>query len=160
MCITSKVQDPNPGFFFFFFFFFGGGGGGGGWGGGGGGNKRIQIQKSRIFFFLFGGGGGGRYVNKSRESCHFLQDTFSKPVCHNWNIQKDIQFMEQTWNYIWNLQGEITQKVCKWELSFLYLTHHQDVFYITVKYHDKIRYQRVFRLWSGHEIASETIKGK
>ena len=37
-----------------------------------------------------------------------------------------------------NHQGEIFQKVCKRELSFLYSTHYQDVFYITVKYHDII----------------------
>ena len=36
-------------------------------------------------------------------------------------------------------QGEITQKVCKQELLFLYVTHHHDLFYITVKYHDYIQ---------------------
>ena len=35
-------------------------------------------------------------------------------------------------------QGEITQKVWKQELSFLYMTHRHDLFYITVKYHDYI----------------------
>ena len=34
-----------------------------------------------------------------------------------------------------NNHGEITQKVCKQELSFLYATHCHDLFYITVKYH-------------------------
>ena len=46
--------------------------------------------------------------------------------------------MELTRNCIWNHQGEITQKVWKQELSFLYLTHRQDLFYITVQYHDYI----------------------
>ena len=35
-------------------------------------------------------------------------------------------------------QGEITQKVQKEELPFLYATHRLDQFYITVKYHDYI----------------------
>ena len=34
--------------------------------------------------------------------------------------------------------GEITQKVLKRELPFLYATHRHDLFYITVKYHDYI----------------------
>ena len=37
-----------------------------------------------------------------------------------------------------NDQGEITIKVCKQELSFLYATHHHDLFYITMKYHEYI----------------------
>ena len=32
----------------------------------------------------------------------------------------------------------MTQKVIKWELSFLYMTHHHDLFYITMKFHDYI----------------------
>ena len=72
-----------------------------------------------------------------------------------------------------NDQGEITQKVCKQELSFLYETHLHDLFYITVKCHDNklkgIYYITVkchdnipkgYLSQSGHEIASETIKGK
>ena len=35
-------------------------------------------------------------------------------------------------------QGEITQKVYKQELSFLYMTYCHRLFYITVKYHDYI----------------------
>ena len=35
-------------------------------------------------------------------------------------------------------QGEITQKVRKEELSFLYATHRHDLFYIAVKYNDHI----------------------
>ena len=34
----------------------------------------------------------------------------------------------------------------------------QDLFVITVKYYDKI--PKAFKLWSRHEIISETIKGK
>ena len=46
--------------------------------------------------------------------------------------------MERTRNCIRNNQGEITQKVLKRELSFLYATHCHDLFFITVKYHDYI----------------------
>ena len=46
--------------------------------------------------------------------------------------------MEQTWNCIWNNQGEITHKIWKRELSFLYAIYCHDLFYITVKYHDYI----------------------
>ena len=76
MCMTSKVQDPNPGFFFFFFF----------WGGGGGCVKKPNPGILNPGDFLGVGGGGGGYVNKSRESCHFLRDTFSRPVCHNCKV--------------------------------------------------------------------------
>ena len=31
---------------------------------------------------------------------------------------------------------EITQKVCKREMSFLYATHYHDLFYMNMKYHD------------------------
>ena len=63
---------------------------------------------------------------------------------------------------------EITQKVYKRELSFLYATYH-DLFYITGKYHDytpngfRVTYipvlyddyiPIVFKLWSGHEIGT------
>ena len=37
-----------------------------------------------------------------------------------------------------SIKGEITQKVLKRELSFLYVTHSHDQFYITVKYHQNI----------------------
>ena len=36
------------------------------------------------------------------------------------------------------INGEITQKIWKQELSFLYATHRHDLFYVTVKYHDSI----------------------
>ena len=45
--------------------------------------------------------------------------------------------------------SEITQKVIKRELPFLYATHRHDLFYITVKYHQI--FQTVFKLLSGHE---------
>ena len=50
------------------------------------------------------------------------------------------------------------QKVCKQELSFLYVTYHHHLFFITVKCHDKI--PKGIKLQSGPDIASETIKGK
>ena len=37
-----------------------------------------------------------------------------------------------------SMQGEITQRVLKRDLSFLYTAHHHDLFYITVKYHKNI----------------------
>ena len=37
-----------------------------------------------------------------------------------------------------SINGEITKKVLKRELSFLYVTHRHDLFYITVKYHQNI----------------------
>ena len=67
-------------------------------------------------------------------------DTSSWPVLHNYhqNIPNGFQVMQRTWNCIWNHLGEITQKVWKQELSFLYATHRHDLFYNTVKYHDYI----------------------
>ena len=104
----------------FFFFFFFGGGGGGGWG--------VQVT------------GGGRVTNlQTQEPWEYrthYQDLFVITVKYYDTIPQGMQVIEWTWNYIWNHQGKITHKVCRWELSFLYPTHHQDVFYITVKYHD------------------------
>ena len=57
-----------------------------------------------------------------------------------------------------NNQGEITQKVCKQELQFQYVTHCHDLFCITVKCHDNI--PKGIKLQNGLGIASETIKGK
>ena len=67
--------------------------------------------------------------------CH---DLFYITVKYHDYIPNGFQVMERTRNCVWNHQGEITQKVWKWELSFLYATHHHDLFYITVKYHDYI----------------------
>ena len=65
--------------------------------------------------------------------CH---DLFYITVKYHYYIPNGIQVMEWTQNCIWNHQGEITQKVRKREMSFLYRTHHHDLFYITVKYQD------------------------
>ena len=69
-------------------------------------------------------------------------DTSSWPVLHNceesWLYSNRFATMEQTRNCSWNHQGEITQKVWKPELSFLYITHCRGLFYITLKYHDYI----------------------
>ena len=71
-----------------------------------------------------------------------VRDTWPWPVLHNcevsWLYSKPFKDMEQTRNCIWNHQGEITQKAWKQELSFLYVTHRHDLFYIAVKYHDYI----------------------
>ena len=37
-----------------------------------------------------------------------------------------------------NTKGEMTEKVFKGKLSFLYATHRHDLFYITLKYHSNI----------------------
>ena len=37
-----------------------------------------------------------------------------------------------------NIKGEITQKVIKRELTFLFATHRHNLFYITMKYHQNI----------------------
>ena len=107
-----------------------------------------------------GRGGGGSYWRYEPESHHIVYTTH----CHNLFF-KTVKFHKNNLDGIQNRkqcslnnQGEITQKVCKLELSFLYVTHRHDLFYITVKCHDNI--QRVFKLQSGHEIASETIKGE
>ena len=67
--------------------------------------------------------------------CH---DLFYITIKYHQNIPNGFQVMERTRNCIWNDQGEITQKVWKQELSFLHSTHHHDLFYITVMYHDNI----------------------
>ena len=66
------------------------------------------------------------------------QDLFYTTFMYHDNIPKGFQVMERTQNCIWNNQGEITQKVWKRELPFLYVTYRHDLFYITVKYHDHI----------------------
>ena len=53
-------------------------------------------------------------------------------------IPNGIQVTERKRNCVWNNRGEITQKVWKRELLFLYAIHCHDRFYITVKYHDYI----------------------
>ena len=63
-------------------------------------------------------------------------DPFYITVKYHDYIPNGFQVMEWTPNCIWNHQGEITQKVWKQEMSFMYATHHHDLFYIAVKYHD------------------------
>ena len=53
-------------------------------------------------------------------------------------IPRGIQVTERTQICIKGIKGEITQKVFKGELSFLYAIHHHDLFYINVKYHQNI----------------------
>ena len=65
-------------------------------------------------------------------------DLFYITMKYHQNNPNGFQVMEGTRHCIWNNQGEITQKVWKWELSFSYVTHRHDLFYITVKYHDYI----------------------
>ena len=81
-----------------------------------------KVQKRELLFFY-------------ATHCH---DLFYITVKYHDYIPKGIKVMERPRNCIWNHQGEITQKVHKRELSFLYVTHHHDLFYITVKYHDYI----------------------
>ena len=54
------------------------------------------------------------------------------------NIPKGIPVTEQTRNLFQTKQREITPKVRKPELSFLYKTHRLVLFYISTKYHQNI----------------------
>ena len=65
-------------------------------------------------------------------------DLFFITVKNQDNVQKGIQVTGRTRKCLKSMKGEITQKVLKRELSFLYATHCQDLFYITVKYHQNI----------------------
>ena len=65
-------------------------------------------------------------------------DLFYITVKYHDNIPKGIQVTERTQIRIKNIKGEITQKVLKQELSYLYVTHRHNLFYITVKYHQNI----------------------
>ena len=67
--------------------------------------------------------------------CH---DLFNIIVKYHDYILKDIQDTERIRICIKSIKEEITQKVIKQELSVLYATHHHDLFYITVKYHQNI----------------------
>ena len=106
-----------------------------------------------------GGGSYGRYEHESRHilyTWHIVTASSTDRIVHE-NNPYGIQIREHC---SLNNQGQITQKVCKHELSLLYATHCHDLFYITVKCHDDNIYKRVFKVQSGHGIASETIKGK
>ena len=65
-------------------------------------------------------------------------DLFNIIIKYHRNIPNGFQVKERTQNCIWNNQREITTKVWRGELSFLYATNRHDLFYITVKYHDYI----------------------
>ena len=54
------------------------------------------------------------------------------------NIPKGIRVTEWTQNLFQIKQRVITPKVRKAELSFLYMTHHLVLFYISTKYHQNI----------------------
>ena len=85
-------------------------------------------------------------------------DLFYIAVKYHDYIENSFQVMERTRNCIWNLQGEITQKVWKRELSFLYATHCHDLFYINVKYHDYI--SKGIQVTERTRICIKSIKGE
>ena len=66
-------------------------------------------------------------------------DLFYITVKYHEYIQKGIQGTKRTRICIKSIKGEITQKVLKQGLSFLYLTHCHDLSYITEKYHKNIQ---------------------
>ena len=69
----------------------------------------------------------------------FTQHIFTTSSTEPYNFMKIIlTILKKTEHCSLNNQGEITRKVCKQELLFLYVTHHHDLFYITVKYHATI----------------------
>ena len=57
---------------------------------------------------------------------------------YHWNLAKGIPVTEQKRNLLQTKQWEITPKVRKAELSFLYATRHLVLFYISTKYHKNI----------------------
>ena len=65
--------------------------------------------------------------------CIHCHDLFCRTIWFHENNPNGIQNREHC---SVNNQGEITQKVCKQELSFLFATHRHDLFYISVKCHD------------------------
>ena len=85
------------------------------------------------------------------------QRVFKLPIKVNLNT-KDIQVMERTRNYNWINQGEITQKVWKQKLLFLYATHRHDLFHLTVKYDDYI--QKGIKVTERTRICIKSIKGE
>ena len=71
---------------------------------------------------------------------------------------KSILVTEQTQNQIQTQEREITPKVRKPELSFLYAKYPLVLFYISTKYIQII--QRVLEFQSGHEIKFKHKKGR
>ena len=65
-------------------------------------------------------------------------DLFYITIKYHDFIPKGIQVTEQTRICIKSIKGEITLKVLKRGLSFLYSTHPHDLFYIPLKYHQNI----------------------
>ena len=100
-----------------------------------------KIPNPGFLFGRVGGGGGGSYGSYGKyESYLCIHDSLTRPF-----LQRTVYFHENNPDGIQNRehrslnnQGEITHKVCKQELSFLYATHCHDLFYITVKCHDNI----------------------
>ena len=96
-------------------------------------------SKSRKKNLRGGGGGGGNKNINTRATIFYIQGTLSQPllqtILSHENIPKGIQNKSHC---SFNHQGKIIQTVQKWELSFLYVTHPHDLFYMTVKYHDYI----------------------
>ena len=70
------------------------------------------------------------------------RDTLSGPVLHSCqvpsNIPTGIPVTEQERNLFQTKQREIAPKVRKPVLSFLYVTYHLVLFYISTKYHKNI----------------------
>ena len=138
-------------------------------------DKESKSRKNIFFFFLKffsvgggGGGGGSRWLEggglwtQQLWELSFLyathrQDLFYITIKYHDNIPKSFKVIMGKWNCIWNNQGEITRKVWKWELPFLYTTHCQYLFYISVKYH--VIYQRVFKLWTAMKLHLKQIRG-
>ena len=83
----------------------------------------------------------------------YRHDLFYITVKYDY-LPKDIQFTERTRICIKIIKMEMTQKVLKQELSFLYETHRHDMFYITVKYHQNI--PNGFKLESEQETDART----
>ena len=63
---------------------------------------------------------------------------FYSSTKYHQNIVKGIQVTEQTQNQIQTQKGEMTPKVIKPELSFLFATRHLILFYSSTKYHQNI----------------------
>ena len=67
--------------------------------------------------------------------CH---DMFYITVKYHDYIPKGIHVTEWTRICIKSMKGEIAQKALKRGLSFLYVTHRHDLFYITVMYYQNM----------------------
>ena len=88
--------------------------------------------------------------SKSKEGRVVILVLFYSSTRYHQNILKGILVAEQTRNLFQTKQREITPKIRKPGLSFLYSTRRLVLFYISIKC-PKI-FQKVFDLQSGHEI--------